>query len=95
MKKKSIVVIAAVAATVTLAGCGSNNFRDVEGVPSQDPDLVRVFNNVDKHPNVAELCMDGLGFATTTRDYTSVIRIPEWDGECAAAKLAKGSTKAR
>jgi hypothetical protein len=70
-------------AVLALAGCGSNNFRDIEGVDSQNPDSIEVFNNVDLHPNIAKLCIDGVGFATTTRDYNAVTRVPEWDAQCA------------
>jgi len=81
------VVLVAAAAGLLLAGCGRDNFRDVEGVPSKDPDSVVLWNNVDGHPNVVRVCLDGVAFATTTRDYgDSIMRVPEWDSKCPAAK---------
>lgn len=85
--RRPVTIIAATAATVltlTAAGCG-NNFRDVENVPSEDADSYTIYNNVDKHPNLVRVCADGVAFLTTTRDYTAVQRVPEWDDECAAA----------
>jgi hypothetical protein len=39
----------------------------VKGVRSQDPDLIESYNNLDSHPNIAKVCIDGVAFATTTR----------------------------
>jgi hypothetical protein len=77
-----------VAGALLVSGCGSNNFRDVEGVKSRDPDKIEIYNNVDKHPNIAMVCIHGVAFATTTRDYNAIMRVPEWDKQCpgAAAK---------
>lgn len=86
--RKAIIGIAGMG--LLLAGCASrDNFRDIEGVKSERPDVVRVFNNVDKHPNVVMLCIQGAGFATTTRDYNSIMRVPEWDEQCKAAMMHK------
>lgn len=77
----------AVAAFVALAACsGKDNFRDVEGVKSQRPELIEVYNNVDQHPNIARVCIKGVAFATTTRQYEPVIRVPEWDRDCPGHK---------
>lgn len=80
--RRTVVVVITAAASVVLAGCGANNFRDLEGVESQDPDSVTLWNNVDGHPNVVRLCLDGVAFATTSRDYEPILRVPEWDSEC-------------
>jgi hypothetical protein len=53
--KFRIALVALPVAALALSGCGSNNFRDIEGVPSQRPDEIKVFNNVDGHPNVVKL----------------------------------------
>ena len=71
-----------VAAALLLTACGSDNFRDVKGVKSQDPDSIEVYNNVDKHPNIARVCIDSVAFATTTRNFSAIMRVPEWDNEC-------------
>ncbi len=81
MKKR--IVILAVGATLVLSACGpGNNFRDVEGVKSQNPDLIENYNNMDSHPNLSKVCIDGVAFLTTTRDYDAVSRVPEWDRTC-------------
>jgi len=70
------------AVVLLLSGCGSNNFRDLEHVPSKDPDTAVVYNNVDLNPNITKLCIEGLAFITTTRDYDNTQRVPEWDATC-------------
>lgn len=80
MKKR---LIAAAFVLSLASACGPvNNFRDVEGVKSQDPDLVENFNNMDAHPNLGKVCIDGVAFLTTTRNYDAVTRVPEWDKTC-------------
>lgn len=69
---------------VALGACSpGNNFRDVEGVASKDPDLIEAYNNLDGHPNIAKVCIDGVAFATTTRDAQAAIqRVEAWDSSC-------------
>lgn len=63
-----------------VSGCGPNQTtRDLEGVPAKEPQKAEVYVNVDKYGNVARLCIDGVAFATTTRDYQALMRVPEWD----------------
>lgn len=88
--RKRILIASILSAGVLLTGCGSNNFRDVKGVPSRDPDSIAVYNNVDANPNIAKLCIDGVGFATTTRDYNSIMRVPDWDAECKLVQKQPG-----
>lgn len=78
MKK---VVLAVVAITI-LGACGGDAYRDVEGVPSKNPDTIAVYSNVDKYPNIVKVCIEGAAFATTTRSYQAVTRVPEWDRTC-------------
>ena len=79
-----MVVVGVAALGLGVGGCSSaNNFRDVEGVESQEPDSIEVFSNVDRHPNIAKLCIDGVAFATTTREGNSAImRVEAWDRDC-------------
>lgn len=85
MNRHVVAVLAALAAAaVALSACGSNNFRDVEGVKSKDPQKLEVYSNTDAHPNINRVCIDGVAFATTTRDYAPILRVPEWDAWCKA-----------
>lgn len=81
--RKAVGVGVGVLLLLGTACASRDNFRDIEGVKSERPDVVRVFNNVDKHPNVTMLCIHGVGFATTTRTYgDAIMRVPEWDSYC-------------
>lgn len=46
------------------------------------PDSLTVYQNIDGHPTIAKLCIEGLAFRTTSRDYESAERVPEWDKTC-------------
>ncbi len=87
--KKRIIMLATGAAFVLGACSPGNNFRDVEGVKSQNPDLVQNYNNMDKHPNLSKVCIDGVAFLTTTREYDAVTRVPEWDRTCPSGKQGR------
>ncbi len=67
------------AAVLLLAGCDQQQLRDLEGVPQREPDKAELYTNVDQYPNIVRICIDGVAFATTTRDYQPVMRVPEWD----------------
>jgi hypothetical protein len=87
MRKVFATAVAILFGGLLIGGCTGNNFRDIEGVKSQEPDSIEVFSNVDKHPNIAKLCIDGVAFATTTREGNSAImRVEAWDTTCPAAK---------
>lgn len=67
---------------VLASGCQiSNSQRDLEEQQIRDADVV-VYRNVDHHPNVARLCTDGVAWFTTTRDFTAIRRMKEWDKFC-------------
>lgn len=83
MTKKRLLIGLATLALAGAACTPGNNFRDVEGVPSQDPDKVFMYNNVDMHPNIAVVCIKGVAFITTTREYGDAIqRVPDLDKVC-------------
>ena len=87
MKKRIILAVALGSIALLTTACSpGNNFRDVEGVKSERPELIRNFNNMDLHPNVGMLCIEGVAFFTTTRDYTSIGRVSEWDRLCPSYK---------
>lgn len=55
------------------------------------PDSVTVFLNIDSHPSVVRLCLEGVAFRTVSDHYVSlatsaVERVPEWDAYCASQK---------
>jgi hypothetical protein len=64
------------------AGC-SNQLNDLGGVAQAKPDYILTYLNVSDFPNVTLLCIRGVGFATDTRQYNAIIRVPEWDAFCA------------
>lgn len=83
MRKFVIACIAA--STLALSGCGQapweQSLLDLEGVQVSDPDSITLYNNVDQHPNLAVICIDGMTFVTTTRiDMGSWAYIP--NGAC-------------
>jgi hypothetical protein len=78
--------LAAVGATIAmsaiaLAGCSNQTVRDLEGIPVTDPDKIRLVTNVDMFPNVVAICIEGAGFAATTRDASAAAlqHIEQWD----------------
>lgn len=91
-RRKGIVIgaIAAAAAAATIAGC-STQYDDLKNVPPSFPNYAAVYINVDGFPNVTELCINGVAFATTTRQYDSIMRVPEWDAFC-ATKVGQQAT---
>jgi hypothetical protein len=73
------------------AGCASPQLNDLRNSPTNYPNYSMTYINVDGFPNVTELCINGVAFATTTRDYTSIMRIPQWDAFC-ATQIGKQAT---
>lgn len=88
-KRVSLAVAAAgVAAAATLtAGC-SNQLNDLGGVPQEHPDYSVTYLNAKNFPNITLVCIDGPGFATTTRDYDSATAVPQWDALCKSKEKA-------
>lgn len=84
--RKRIFQLAALAlvgvTTIVIAGCGAN-VRDLEGVPIVEPQKVEIYVNLDGHPNIVRMCIDGVAVMTTTRDLNAVQLVPAWDGWCA------------
>lgn len=68
MVVKRLIAIG-VLAVVVLSGCGTGQqWRDLEGQTQTEPDKVRLVTNIDTYPNIVALCIEGVGFITTTRD---------------------------
>ena len=84
---------------VALTGC-SEQLGDRSGSKGEDPDkisdadYVEVFRNIDNFPNIAKVCVRGSAFAATssgprgenTYASPSLLRVPEWDPTCPAAR---------
>jgi hypothetical protein len=83
--------VVAIAAAGIIAGCTSPQLDDLKGVNPQYPNYAATWVNVDGFPNVTELCINGVAFATTTRDYNAIMRIPQWDAFC-ATQIGKQAT---
>ncbi len=80
MKK---IILAGILAVLGFAAAGcSNQLNDLGGISQVKPDYILTYLNVSDFPNVTLLCIRGVGFATTTRNYASLTRIPEWDAFC-------------
>ena len=81
----ALASIVGVALSGVLASCGSatGSIRDYEEARVLDPGKVAIWNNVDQHPNIVRICTDGIAWATTSRDYQQITRVPEWDRACA------------
>lgn len=95
-RTKLITLFATLALTVTLTGC-TESLSDREGPEGDAPDrvldadYVEVYRNADNYPNVARVCVTGLGFATTSTGSDaaapispSLVRVADWDQFCAA-----------
>ena len=76
-----LAVLLATVLVIVAAGCstGPQQLRDLEKVPAQDPQKAELYNNLDQYPNIVLLCTHGVAFATTTRDYLPIMRVPELD----------------
>jgi cytochrome bd-type quinol oxidase subunit 1 len=72
---------------ITVAACGSEGpigsaqeARDLKNVAVTDPDKVRMVANVNLHPTVVAFCVEGAGFASTSREAAgALIRVEAWD----------------
>lgn len=58
-----------------------------ERYESRAPDQVIIFSNVDDHPTIVKLCIDGAGFMTISKTHSglaspAVQRVPAWDEGC-------------
>lgn len=60
------------------SGC-EPQLEDLREFPVSDPDRIQVVRNADAFPNVVALCIEGAGFAATTRAENALVRVNEWD----------------
>jgi hypothetical protein len=82
----SILAGAGIAAAVTACsafGNGSPQLNDLKNVNPSYPNYAAIYMDVSGFPNIVEECVNGAGFALTTRDAAGAItRVPEWDTFC-------------
>ena len=69
-------LIAAIALALVVTGCTST-LQDLEGIQAETPDRVRVFLNADQFPNLNVVCINGVGFVNTTRDYQQMTELSD------------------
>lgn len=97
-KRRFLAFLTAVALIFALGACSDGDDASKADIkePKQEgksvpgdysvrvPDRLTVHQNVDLHPNLVELCIDGLGFVTTSRLYgDSFERVEKWDADVA------------
>jgi len=78
--KIAVGLLITVSLLLTGASCEQQQLRDLENVPVEDMQNVRIFVNVDGFANVVVGCIEGAAFIFTTRDYEAVERQPDLDG---------------
>lgn len=64
---------------------GENLKIDEEHYRVISPDDITIWVNIDDHPNVVRLCLDGVAFATISQQHQggrSITRVEEWDISC-------------
>jgi hypothetical protein len=74
-----------------IVGCSQPQFNDLRNVQAVYPNFARTYMDVDGFPNVTELCINGVAFATTSRDLNAITRIPQWDAFC-VTQIGKQAT---
>lgn len=75
----------AIATLSLVSACGSGQPQgdDLQNVNPSYPNYAAIYMDVDGFPNIVEECVNGAGFALTTRDAAGAItRVPEWDAFC-------------
>lgn len=90
-KRLTALGIGVVATAGIIAGCASPQYDDLQNVNPSYPNYVALYINLAGHPNIAKVCIDGVAFATTTRDYNAIMRVPQWDAFC-ATQIGKQAT---
>lgn len=84
-------ILAAGALSLNLA-C-SSQLNDQGGIGQVSPDYAVTILNADNFPNITLMCFKGVAFATDTRDYGAILRVPEWDPTCVAHEPANGQPR--
>lgn len=94
-----MVGIAATVLTLAVGACSQDASQTDLDEPKQQgravpqdykataPDSITVFQNVDSHPTIVRVCIDGLAFRTISNAHQgglagAVDRVEEWDDYC-------------
>ncbi len=100
--KKLLVAFIAVGLILVAAGCSDDtpaakqDIAEPEGngkVLPEDfearvPDVLTTYRNVDGHPTINKLCIEGIAWRTISTTHSigstsgAVVRVPEWDDTC-------------
>jgi hypothetical protein len=93
MRKHRTLIVSIILAVMTVLGIGivagcSSQLNDLGGVGQASPDYSLTYLNVSSFPNVTMICIHGVGFATDTRQYDSLILVPGWNAFCATKETA-------
>lgn len=66
-----------------IVACQPQQQRDLKDVPIVQPEKTELFVNIDQHPNLHIVCLEGVAFVTANRDYKPWNREPDLDKVCA------------
>lgn len=101
-----LMVLAALLSGCSARGSGAPpQLQDRGGVEGAGPDFVldvtyvEVYRNIDHFPNIARVCIRGIGFAVTSTGEgasagaTPLIRVQEWDSFCASKEPRAPATE--
>jgi hypothetical protein len=84
MRKLVVIAVLAGALGFGAVACTppwEGSIRDLEDAEVRDAD-VTVYNNINRHPNIARVCTDGVAWVTTSREFDSLERMEDWDELC-------------
>lgn len=99
MKRLIIAILIVAVIGIIVAACGEDLSKadidqpDIVGdfqpsdYEARAPDKLTVFLNVDNHPTIARVCIDGVAFRTISTNHSglaspAVERVEEWDSFC-------------
>ena len=88
------IVAGIVAIVMVLTSCsGTPQNDDLNNLNPQYPNYAALYINVDGHPNIVMLCVQGVGIMTTTRQYGSAAQlVPQWNAFC-ETQIGKKATQ--
>jgi len=85
-KRRTWAGVATVVVTAAAVAACSPQLKDQGDVAQANPDYIVTYLNVDGFPNPTVMCIMGVGFVTTSRDYSALQPVPKWDAFCATQR---------